>query len=139
MKATLSLLSPTEMTTCLQAIAYCLVTCRPLLSAYERELVTDFVTMLAASMVKQPEGPITISLFSTTKDAITELHVQNAMYAVMDALKYMPRGGTDRSSSEPWSDNPRNTSPDTQRRTTQQCRITQTGIPLSIVCPTDRE
>lgn len=139
MKAMPSLLSPTETTISLQAIAYCLITCRPLLSDYEKELTTDFVIMLAANMVKSQDGPITISPSLTTLDAITQLHVQNELYAVMNALKSKIPGDMDKSYSVLSRNNPPNTSQDTQQKTTQQPRTTQTGIPLSIVCPTDPE
>lgn len=123
MKTTLLLLSPTETTISLQAIAYCLVKCRPLLSDYEKEVATEFVTSLAENMAKSPEGLITISLSLTTLDVITALHVQNELYAVLDALKSENAGGLGTYNSEHWKKTAHNTSQGTSLRNTPPLKI----------------
>lgn len=126
MKTIHSLHSLTETTISLQTIAYCLNTCRPLLNDYEKELATEFVIMLVASMVKSPADPITIWPSSITQDAITELHVQNELYAVLDVLNSAKYGDMAKSYSEPSKKTQPNISPDTSQKNTPTLRIIET-------------
>lgn len=129
-----SSLSRMETTISLQAIAYCLTKCRPLLSDYERELTKEFVSMVVASMVKSLDDHITISLYLTSEDALTESHVLTGLYAVLDALK-LPKPGTEEQHSwEPSKKTALNTSLATSAKNTQQPKTTTNGKNPSHEC-----
>lgn len=139
MIATPSLLSRTEMIISLKTIQYLLDTCKPLLSDYERQLVRDFVISLAGSMVVQPDAHITISLCSDTRDAITELHEQTELYAVLDAMQSRKPGDRESSKLEPSNNHLPLTSQGMSPRNTQTQQTLKGASPPLPECHSDRE
>lgn len=134
MSTTPSLLSRTEMIISLKTIQYLLETCRPLLSDYERELVKDFVISLAGSMVIQTRDRITISVCSTSEDAITELHEQIELYAVIDAAYSKTPGAKGSSSSAPLKETQPPTSQATSTKNIQKKTTRKGDTPISLEC-----
>jgi len=139
MLTTPSLLSRSEMIISLKTIQYLHETCKPLLNDYEKELLRDFVISLAGSMVKLQDGRIIISLCSGTVDAITELHEQTELYAVIDAACYRKPGALASSNWEPLSNPQLHTLQDTFPKNTHE-PATQMAATLPLpACHSDRE
>lgn len=123
----------------LKTIQYLLETCRPLLSDFEKLLLRDFVISLAGSMVKLQDGHITISLCSGSVDAITELHEETELYAVINAACYPTPGGKALPNSERSNSHQPPTSPDTsQKNGHERATLTVVTPPLP-ECHSDRE
>lgn len=139
MTSTPSLLSRSEMIIALKTIQYLHETCRPLLNDFEKGLLRDFVISLAGSMVKLQDGHITISLCSDSVDAITELHEQTELYAVINAACYRKPGDKVLSNLEPWSKPPPLTSPDTSQKSGHDTTTHEAVILHLPACHSDRE
>lgn len=137
MMITPSLLSRSEMIISLKTIQYLLETCRPLLSDFEKLLLRDFVISLAGSMVKLQDGHIIISLCSGSVDAITELHEETELYAVINAACSPEPGDKDLLNSVR-SNNPQPpTSPVTLVKNGPKQTTQRDGIHPSPECPSD--
>lgn len=139
MTITPSLLSRSEMIISLKTTLYLLETCRPLLNDYEKLLLRDFVISLAGSMVKLQDGHITISLCSGSVDAITELHEETELHAVINAACY-PKAGEEASlNSEHWNKRPPPTLPATSQKNGREPTILRVVTPPLPECHSDRE
>jgi len=139
MSSTPLLLSRSEMIISLKTIQYLLETCRPLLNDYEKQLLRDFVISLAGSMVKLQAGHITILLCSDTVDAITELHEETELYAVINAACSKKPGDKVLSNLEHLNKTLRLTSPDTSQKNGHGPTTQKGDTPPLPACHSDRE
>ena len=102
-----SQLLPIQMTTFLEIILYLHECCHSSLNDYEKSILLKFAISLAENMETNPEGPITISLYSGTLGVNTGSHGRKRITAVKTALSYLMRGVKAPSSLEHWKYSPR--------------------------------